>query len=629
MERDLRLNKEDVYYFHEGTHERAYEFMGAQIGQLNGEKGVRFTLWSPHSKAVYVVGTFNRWDGGKHRMEKVPDSNLWTLFIAGVEEGDQYKYELHTEEGRVLKKSDPFGFFTELRPGTSSIVQSLDHHQWQDHAWLQKREKGNPYQSPLWIYEVHLGSWKKRMDQHGEFWTYRELADELVDYVHTMGYTHIEILPIMEHPLDESWGYQTTGFFSVTSRYGTPCDFMYLVDRCHQKGVGVLLDWVPGHFCKDEGGLAYFDGKAMFEYDDFRKADNKGWGTLNFNLDRHEVQSYLMSNALFWYDRFHIDGIRVDAVSNMLYLNFGRDDGEWETNIHGGQEDLEGVAFLQKLNQRVYKHYPFALMMAEESTAYPKITHPVHEGGLGFNFKWNMGWMNDTLKYMEKDPIYRSAHHYKLTFTMTYSYSENFILPLSHDEVVHLKKPLIKKMPGDEWQQFANLRCYLGYMATHPGKKLTFMGSEIPEPKEWNVKESLEWWYMENGLPQAFHCFKRDLVHFYRAHEALWKFDHQPKGFQWIEADQVSESSYSYFRRGSGEELIVLLNFTPVVREGYFVNTGNRESYVEVLNSDRKIYGGSDVVNEGVFQGERMADGRTGFMVTLPPLSIVIMKKQL
>ncbi len=623
------VDPKDVFYFHEGTHQRAYQFMGAHLTEEEGKRGVRFTLWSPHAKEIRVIGNFNHWDGYQYKMESVKDSNLWSLFIEGVQEGNLYKYEITTPEGKNIRKADPFGFYTEHRPGTASIVQGLSHHRWQDEKWEREKSRKTLYNKPLSIYEVHLGSWKKNYE--GKVLTYREMAEELVNYVDAMGYTHIELLPIMEHPLDESWGYQTTGFYSVTSRYGTPTDLMYLIDACHQKGIGVIVDWVPGHFCKDEQGLAYFDGKALFEYDDFSRANNKGWGTLNFNLGRLEVQSYLISNAMFWLEVFHVDGIRVDAVSNMIYRDFGKDPGEWSVNHLGGRENLEGISFLQKLNETVFRNFPGALMMAEESTAFPKVTHPTDRGGLGFNFKWNMGWMNDTLKYMKKDPVYRKAHHHKMTFTMTYTYTENFILPLSHDEVVHLKKPLLEKMPGDHWQKFANLRAYFGFMFGHPGKKLNFMGSDIAELREWDPKRSLDWGLLQRKEHQSYHKFKKSLLHFYKKEPALWEQDHHPGGFQWIDADDMDHSVYSFIRRSQREELIVICNFTPVVREGYTVKLPKQGEYQEVFNSDRKEYGGSGVTNEGIYQtreitGEDFWEGE--ILITLPPLAAIFLKRR-
>jgi len=622
------IDPKDVFYFHEGTHQRAFQFMGAHLTEEEGKRGVRFTLWSPHGKEIRVIGNFNHWHGHHSKMEPVKASNLWSLFIEGVQEGDLYKYEIVTPEGKTIRKADPFGFYTEHRPGTASIVQGLSHHRWQDEQWEREKPRKTLYNKPLSIYEVHLGSWKKNYE--GKVLTYRELAEELVNYVDAMGYTHIELLPIMEHPLDESWGYQTTGFYSVTSRYGTPTDLMYLIDACHQKGIGVILDWVPGHFCKDEQGLAYFDGKALFEYDDFSRANNKGWGTLNFNLGRLEVQSYLISNAMFWLEVFHVDGIRVDAVSNMIYRDFGKDPGEWSVNHLGGRENLEGISFLQKLNETVFQNFPGALMMAEESTAFPKVTHPTNRGGLGFNFKWNMGWMNDTLKYMKKDPVYRKAHHHKMTFTMTYTYTENFILPLSHDEVVHLKKPLLEKMPGDHWQKFANLRAYFGFMFGHPGKKLNFMGSDIAELREWDPKRSLDWGLLQRREHQTYHRYKKSLLHFYKGEPALWEQDHHPVGFQWIDADDVDHSIYSFIRRSKEEELIVICNFTPVVRRGYTVKLPKQGVYEEVFNSDREEFGGSGVKNEGIYPtetltGEAFWEGK--IQITLPPLGTIFLKR--
>lgn len=600
--------------------------LGSHLVTEKGKAGVRFAVWAPRAQAVSIVGDFNNWDGKAHPMELIEGSGIWALFVPGLREGALYKHEICSTGGGVQQKSDPYGFYTELRPRTASIVYDLQGYKWQDTAW-QKR-KGQSYQEPLLIYEVHLGSWRQRALE--EFLTYRELADELVDYVADMGYTHIELLPLMEHPFDGSWGYQTTGYFAVTSRYGAPHDFMYLVDRAHQKGIGIIMDWVPGHFCKDDHGLREFDGTATFEYADPLKKENRGWGTANFDLGKPEVQSFLISNAYFWLKEFHIDGLRVDAVSNMLYLDYGRKPGEWQPNRYGGRENLEAIDFIRKLNTAVFQEFGNALMMAEEATAWPLVSRPTYLGGLGFNYKWNMGWMNDVLKYMEMDPIYRQYHHELLTFSFMYAFSENFILPLSHDEVVHGKRSLLDKMPGDYWQKFAGLRALYGYMMAHPGKKLLFMGGEFGQFIEWNYRDSLDWHLLGYPLHAKLHNYVRELNHLYRREPSLWEEDFSWQGFQWIDPHDHSQSVVTFLRKGkTGDEFIlVVCHFTPAVRYDYRIGVPVPGVYTEILNSDAAPYGGSGQVNSPELFTEDIPwhNQPYSLILKLPPLACVYLR---
>ena len=509
----------DVYLFHEGKNYQAYKFLGAHVKVEGGKKGVRFTTWAPKAKNIWVVADFNDFKIlDEYKMTRVNNEGLWSIFILNVEEGTKYKFAIEGQNGQINYKADPYGFLSELRPKTASIVYKPKRYKWLDRNWMAKRKKFNVYEMPMNIYEMHLGSWKTKGD---EYFTYEELSEMLPDYLSEMGYTHVELLPIIEYPLDKSWGYQGIGYYSVTSRYGNMDGFKKLVDSLHRKNIGVILDWVPGHFCKDAHGLYMFDGSPTYEYQEYWKADNKGWGTFNFDLGRPEVRSFLISNAIFWFKEFHIDGLRVDAVSNILYLSYGREDGEWLPNKYGGNGNLEAIDFIKELNRIVFSYYPNALMIAEESTAWPNVTRPIEDGGLGFNFKWNMGWMNDTLEYIELDPIYRKYHHNKMTFSMMYNHSENFILPVSHDEVVHGKKSLISKMFGDWWNQFAGFRVYLSYMMGHPGKKLTFMGTEFAQFIEWREYEQLEWKLIDEfPMHKKSHDFVRDLNKFYKKNRA-------------------------------------------------------------------------------------------------------------
>ena len=615
----------DRYLFHEGSHYYSYQMMGAHLVTEEDVEGVRFAVWAPRARAVRVVGEFNSWNGQAHQMSEIRDSDIWVLFIPGLCEGTLYKYEIHGEQG-VQLKADPYGFYAEVRPNTASIVYQIQGYQWQDQKW--QKEKTESYERPMLIYEVHLGSWRQRALE--EFFTYRELADQLVDYVVEMGYTHIEFLPLVEHPFDGSWGYQATGYFAVTSRYGAPHDFMYLVDRAHQNGIGIIMDWVPGHFCKDDHGLRLFDGTPTFEYADPIKSENRGWGTLNFDLGRPEVQSFLISNACFWFQEFHIDGLRVDAVANMLYLDYGRERGQWRPNRYGGRENLEAIGFIRKLNEAVFKEFDNCLMMAEESTAWPLVSRPTYLGGLGFNYKWNMGWMNDVLRYMEMDPIYRHYHHDLLTFSFMYAFSENFILPLSHDEVVHGKRSLLDKMPGDYWQKFAGLRTLFGYMMAHPGKKLLFMGGEFGQFIEWKYRESLDWHLLDYPLHAKLHRYVKDLNHLYRNEQALWQQDFSWQGFEWIDPHDSSQSVISFMRKDNENQhfVIVICNFTPAVRYDYRVGVPVEGIYTEILNSDAEAYGGSGQVNSPRLYSEETPwhNQPHSLLLKLPPLGATYLR---
>ncbi|WP_073235019.1 1,4-alpha-glucan branching protein GlgB [Desulforamulus putei] len=620
------LSDQDLYLFHEGSLYKSYQMLGAHLTEQNGMQGVRFSLWAPNAREVRVVGDFNQWQGHRHVMERVKQSGIWSLFVPGLKPMDLYKYEIHTHQGEVLLKADPYAFYSEIRPGTASRVYSLAGYRWQDLAYLERQKTTPVYESPVFIYEVHPGSWRRR---DGGFLTYRELADQLVDYVADMGFTHVELLPVMEHPYDPSWGYQVTGYYSVNSRYGTPHDFMYFVDCCHQRGIGVILDWVPAHFCKDSHGLGRFDGTALYESANPLRAENWQWGTLNFDFAKPEVVSFLISNALFWLDVYHIDGLRVDAVAFMLYLDYGRQEGQWVPNQYGGKENLEAVAFMKKLNEVVFQYFPDALMIAEESTAWPAVTKPTYLGGLGYNYKWNMGWMNDLLRYMQMDPVHRKWHHHLLTFSFMYAFSENYILPLSHDEVVHGKKSLLNKMPGDYWQKFANLRALYGYMTAHPGKKLLFMGGEFGQFIEWNENQSLDWHLLQYDMHQKLNRYVKELNHFYRSEKSLWELDHEEKGFQWIDPHDYSQSIITFLRqsRDPDDFLIIVCNFTPVVREGYRIGVPCPGEYLEVFNSDLHIYGGSGQVNSLVVAENRPWHNQPySVEIKVPPLAVVFFK---
>jgi len=621
----------DLYMMNEGRHYDTYEKLGAHQRTLAGVTGTHFAVWAPGARRVSVVGTMNGWDGRVHPMRPRGSSGIWELFLPEVAEGAIYKYEIVGHHGNLLPlKSDPYGFFAELRPNTGSVVANLEAHQWNDSVWLAERKKKNWLDSPITVYEVHLGSWKRVPEDKDRWLTYRELADQLIPYVKDLGYTHIELLPIMEHPFDGSWGYQTLGYFAATSRFGTPADFMEFVDRCHQAGIGVILDWTPAHFPRDTHGLAQFDGTHLYEHADPRQGSHPDWGTLVYNYGRNEVQNFLISNALFWLDKYHIDGLRVDAVASMLYLDYSRKQGEWIPNRYGGRENLEAIAFFKRLNEEAHGRFPGILTIAEESTAWPSVTRPVYLGGLGFSMKWNMGWMNDTLKYFSANPIYRKYEHNKITFSLIYAFSENFLLPFSHDEVVHGKNSLLHKMPGDQWQQFANLRLLLAYQYAHPGKKLLFMGQELAQRSEWSEARSLDWHVLQWGPHRGVQNLVRDLNRLVAAENALHQVDFDWRGFEWIDCNDSDNSVLSLLRKGRDESdvMVVVINATPVVREGYIVGVPRAGYYREVLNTDAGVYGGSNVGNIG---GQNAAaDPRQGrpysLCLTLPPLAAIFLK---
>jgi 1,4-alpha-glucan branching enzyme len=624
-------SSEDLYLLHEGSFYQSYRLLGAHINPTEEQSGVRYTVWAPHAREVRVVGDFNNWSGNSHVMSRLSTLGVWILFVPESVEGDHYKYEIHTHDGRVLLKADPYAFQSELRPGTASKVYDLEGYEWQDAVWQKQKESTSIYNSPLSIYEVHLGTWRKDERHSDVLYTYRQLADELVDYVADMGYTHIELLPLAEHPFDRSWGYQATGYFSVTSRHGSPKDFMYFVDRCHAAGIGVIMDWVPGHFCKDDHGLRQFDGQPLYEYEDPRKSEKPEWGTLTFDFGRPEVISFLISNAVFWMDKYHIDGIRVDAVASMLYLNFGKPPELAVRNQWGGEENPEAIALLRKLNQVVFSQYPNALMMAEDSTDWPLVTAPTHDGGLGFNFKWNMGWMNDMLRYMRLDPIERRWHHKLITFSFMYTFSENYVLPLSHDEVVHGKRSLLHKMPGDYWQKFANLRVFYGYMIGHPGKKLLFMGGEFAQFDEWKDLEELDWFLIEEyEMHRKMQHYVKDLNHFYRNEPALWQLDHESAGFSWINPHDESQSVVVFMRKGKlpQDDLILVCNFTPVFHPDYRIGVPQSGVYQEVFNSDLESYGGSGQVHASLLTSEPIEwhGLPNSLAIKVPPLGAIYLK---
>ena len=617
----------DVYLLAEGNHLEMYKKLGAHVMEMNGIKGVGFAVWAPNAKRVSVVGGFNNWDGRAHVMRKHPTCGVWDIFIPGLKEGELYKYEVKTQEDYILVKSDPVAFWSEKRPNTASVVYESKYH-WNDDGWMNYREEHNSFDKPMSIYEVHLGSWRRK--DGNEFLTYRELADTLVPYVSNMGFTHVEFMPLTEHPLDSSWGYQVVGMFSPTSRFGTPDDLRYLIDKFHEANIAVIMDWVPAHFPKDGHGLNEFDGTHLYEHADPRKGEHSDWGTKIYNYGRTEVCNFLCASALYWLKEFHIDGLRVDAVASMLYLDYSRKNGEWIPNIYGGNENLEAISFLRRMNELVYGQNKGAFTCAEESTAWPMVSRPTTMGGLGFGYKWNMGWMNDTLKYMSKDPIYRRFHHGMLTFGLLYAFNENFILPISHDEVVHGKGSMLSKMPGDEWQKFANLRAYYGFMYTHPGKKLLFMGCEFGQDWEWNSEESLRWHLLQYPMYKGMQNCVRDLNYMYKGNPAFYEVDFDYRGFEWIDHSNADDSVISYMRKGStpGDYMIVICNFTPVVRHDFRVGVHERIKYQEIFNSDDVNYWGSGVKNEGFMQASDIpANGKEySIEVVLPALSTIVIK---
>lgn len=625
----LTLTDYDIHLFAQGKHWEIYERLGAHHHEVDDVKGVRFAVWAPNAKRVSVVGDFNNWDARVHPMQPNGESGIWELFIPGLKTGERYKYDLVSHhEGYQALKVDPYGFHAERRPNTASIVAELDGYEWGDDDWMQNRPRKDPLTAPMSIYEMHLGSWKRKGEN--EWLTYREMVDELIPYIKEMGYTHIELLPIAEHPFDASWGYQVTNYYAPTSRFGEPKDFMYFVDQCHQNQIGIILDWVPAHFPKDGHALSYFDGTHLYSHADPRQGEHPDWGTYIFNYGRNEVRNFLIANALFWLEKYHIDGLRVDAVSSMVYLDFSREEGQWIPNQHGGNENLEAVSFLQEFNHLVHEKFPGAVTVAEESTAWPMVSRPTYLGGLGFTMKWNMGWMHDTLSYMSKDAVYRKWEHNKLTFSMVYAFNENFVLALSHDEVVHGKGSLINKLPGDWWQKFAQLRLLFGYQYTHPGKKLNFMGAEIGQWTEWSENSSLEWHLLDMPTHQHLKRFVNDLNHLYRSEPALYEQDFVSDGFQWIEANDSDNSVFAYMRmaKKSSDFLVIACNFTPIARENYRVGVPMAGSYRELFNSDAEIYGGSNVGNLGGMNTDPIS--RHGFgqslNLSLPPFGMVILK---
>jgi 1,4-alpha-glucan branching enzyme len=624
------LTDYDLYLLGEGTHWRSYERLGAHLRTVDGITGVNFSVWAPNAESVAVVGDFNLWDGRSHMMRKHIPSGVWEMFVPGADVGAKYKYAVKFRGGHVVEKCDPYGFFAEVPPRTANIVVDLDAYEWHDAEWIGRRPQHNALDAPMAIYEVHLGSWRRDPNDPSRWLSYRELAPQLVEYCRQMGYTHIQLLPISEHPFTGSWGYQTVGYYGATSRYGTPQDFMYLVDLCHQNGIGVIIDWVPAHFPKDDHGLRWFDGTALYEHADPRKGEHPDWGTLIFNYGRNEVRNFLLSNALFWLDKYHVDGLRVDAVASMLYLDYSRKEGEWEPNCFGGRENLEAIDFLKKFNEEVHLQYPGVLTIAEESTAWTGVSRPTYLGGLGFSLKWNMGWMNDTREYMHKEPIHRKYHHDELTFSLIYAFTENFCLPLSHDEVVHGKGSLLDQMPGDLWQKFANLRLMYGYMWTHPGKKLLFMGGDIGQWNEWNYNESLQWHLLQWNSHQGVQRYLADLNHLYRREPALHQVDFEWFGFEWIDCHNWQDSIIAFIRKAKDPQdyVIVCCNFTPVPRIGYKIGVPEACWFEEISNSDSTFYGGSDLGNGGGIQAVPMeSHGRPASMeVTLPPLAAVVFK---
>jgi 1,4-alpha-glucan branching enzyme len=625
------LSDYDLYLMTEGTHYRNYERLGAHVMTIGGEKGLFFAVWAPNALRVSVVGDFNAWDGRRHPMRLRGSTGVWELFLPGLGTGDIYKFEVKSRhKGYLAEKADPYAFYSELRPKSASVAWDINTYQWNDRAWMEDRATRNWLEVPLSIYELHFASWRRVPPEGNRWFTYREMADALIPYVKRLGYTHVELMPMTEHALDESWGYQTMGYFAATSRFGTPDDLMYFVDRCHQEGVGVFMDWVPAHFPKDAHGLAYFDGTALYEHEDPRKGEHRDWGTLIFNFGRTEVANFLLSSALFWLDKYHIDGLRVDAVASMLYLDYSRPAWEHVTNQHGGNENLEAVAFLKRFNEIVHGLYPGVLTIAEESTAWPMVSRPTYLGGLGFSLKWNMGWMHDTLRYFSLDSVHRKYHQNSLTFVLLYAFTENFVLPLSHDEVVYGKRSMADKMPGDLWQKFANLRALYTFMYGQPGKKLLFMGGEIGQWSEWNSDQSLEWHLLDHEPHRALQRFVGDLNHLLQREPAMYEVDFSHEGFEWIDFGDYQNSVFSFIRKAKDKNdfLVFVFNFTPVPRYNYRVGVPRPGSYQEILNSDSERYWGGNLGNCGVAEAEPIWwHGRPWSLdLTLPPLSGLVFK---
>ncbi|MCE5194273.1 MAG: 1,4-alpha-glucan branching protein GlgB [Nitrospiraceae bacterium] len=624
------LSDFDLHLIGEGNHYKAYEKLGAHVMKINGIKGVHFAVWAPNAKRISIVGGFNNWNGKRHQMRVLGSSGIWELFIPGLNEGELYKFEIKTKLNDIILKSDPYAFYSEYRPKTASIVHDINKYKWNDTEWISKRSNKNLLEAPISAYEVHLGSWMRVPDEKNRFLTYRELADKLIPYVKNMGYTHIELLPIMEHPFDASWGYQVIGYFAPTSRHGSPEDFMYFVDRCHQNNIGLILDWVPAHFPKDSHGLANFDGTALYEHRDPRKAEHKDWGTLIFNYGRNEVKNFLISNALFWIEKYHIDGLRVDAVASMIYLDYSKEEGEWLPNIFGGRENLEAIDFIKKFNEVMHFNHPGILTIAEESTAWSGVSRPTYLGGLGFSLKWNMGWMHDTLEYFSKEAVYRKYHQHNLTFGLLYAFTENFMLVLSHDEVVYEKCSMLNKMPGDTWQKFANLRLIYGFMFGHPGKKLLFMGNDIGQWDEWNFDKSIDWHLLEYESHRSLQKYVKDLNKFYKLEASLYEVDFVHNGFEWIDFHDTEQSIISFIRKAKNSEnfLLFVCNFTPVPRTDYRIGVPADGIYKEVFNTDNSEYGGSNMLNGGIIKTEnKQYHGREySISITIPPLALSVFK---
>jgi 1,4-alpha-glucan branching enzyme len=625
------LSEYDLYLFKSGDHHRIYNKLGSHAIQVDGVSGVQFAVWAPNARNVSVVGSFNSWDRRRHAMRELGASGVWEIFIPGLKEGELYKFQVKTKSGNILDKADPYATEMEQRPKTASKINFLQHYKWNDEKWITSRAESDHLGEPISIYEVHLGSWARVAEEQNRWLTYRELAEKLAAYVLERGYTHVELLPIMEHPFDASWGYQVTGYFAPTSRFGTPQDFMFFVDHFHQNNIGVILDWVPAHFPKDQYALAQFDGTHLYEHADPRKGEHQDWGTYIFNYGRNEVRNFLVSNALFWIEKYHIDGLRMDAVASMLYLDYSRKKGEWIPNEYGGRENLEAIAFLKDTNKLVHQYYPGVLTIAEESTAYPGVTTDLQYGGLGFSLKWNMGWMHDMLEYFSNDPLFRTYHHNNLTFTLLYAFSERFLLPLSHDEVVHGKSSLIHKMPGDDWQKFANLRLLFGLMYGFPGKKLLFMGCEFAQRDEWNHEQSLDWHLTQFPPHAGIQKWVSDLNRVYRKESALHQVDFHYTGFEWIDFHDKASSVITFIRKSNDgkEKVIVVCNFTPVPRQNYRIGVPDGGLYREILNSDSSYYEGSNVGNAGEIQAESIScHNRTySLNLTLPPLAAVFLKR--
>lgn len=620
----------DRYLFGVGNHYRIYEKLGAHPKKINGVEGVAFGVWAPNAKSVSVVGNFNNWDGRRNMMRILDKSGIWELFIPGVKVLDLYKYQVKAQNGEIVNKADPYATFAEVRPATASIVYDINGFQWQDGAWMARRENVDGYKTAMNIYEVHLGSWMRVPEEGNRFLTYKEAADKLVKYVVDMGYTHVEFMPLSEFPFDGSWGYQVTGYYAPTSRYGTPKEFMELIDTFHQNNIGVIMDWVPAHFPRDVHGLARFDGTALYEHGDPRRGEHLEWGTYIYNYGRNEVKNFLIANALYWIKEYHIDGLRVDAVSSMLYLDFCREDGQWMPNEYGGRENLEAVEFIKHMNSVIGGSCKGVMMIAEESTSWEGVTRSANENGLGFNLKWNMGWMNDFLSYIKKDAIHRKYHHNYITFSMMYHYSENYVLVLSHDEVVHMKGAMMHKVPGDMWQKVANLKTAYGFMYGHPGKKLLFMGNEIGQFSEWSEARSLDWHMLEFQEYRNLHLYMKDLNHFYKSQSALWEMDFNPQGFEWIECDDNERSMVAFTRRGKEREqqLALVCNFTPTPYESFLLGVPEAVNYAEVFNSDAVQYGGTGRINGNLIINKKIPCNRcpNSIEITVPPLSFIVFK---